>query len=108
MKAAALIQPRFCWGTGWWLSGKRGPGIGADGLPGAVCRFSVRGYPAGIVSGIRRGFREDEINRGHFNLRLPLFPALLTLFRHFLTLLFEETNVSASGWRESALSRPGK
>jgi hypothetical protein len=49
-----------------------------------------------------------EVKGGDFNLRLLIFPTLLTLFRHFLTLLFEEMPVSASGWEKSALSRPGK
>ena len=49
-----------------------------------------------------------EVNGGCFSLRLPVFPALLTRFRHFLTLLFEETPVSAPDWRESVVFLPGK
>jgi hypothetical protein len=57
-------------------------------------------FPTGWIdnSGIQScqgGSGRGVVNGGHFSLRLIIFPALLTLFRNFLTLLFEERPVSA-------------
>jgi hypothetical protein len=59
----------------------------------------------GSMSGNQGEKSLPEPFRGHFRFRSLIFPALLTLFRHFLTPLFEETPVSASDCWESIVYR---
>ena len=52
--------------------------------------------------------REMHLTEGHFSLRIPNFPDLLTQSHEKMTLLSDETPVSVSDWRESAVCWPGK
>jgi len=66
--------------------------------------YPVRYGPDIPVSGEGPG---DASNGGNFNLRLTIFPDILTLFHEKMTLLFGETLILIPDRPESALWLPG-